>query len=91
MNAGSNHTEHHRQEQLPYTHKTRLHFRSSVFLTGINRLLVASKGRPAFRIADHCQGQLQTPQLLCVATSVQLQWVKLVVFKRAKAILIMFD
>jgi len=39
-----------------------------MFLTGIHLLLVTSKGRSAFRSANHCQGQLQTPQSLSVAS-----------------------
>jgi len=62
---------------------------SSVFLIGLN--LVASKGRLAIRSADHCQGQLQTPQSLRVATSAQPQWVKLVACNRAKARLSIVD
>jgi hypothetical protein len=77
----------HTKKLLSHTHRTRLHFRPSIFLTGINPLLVASKGRPAFRSADHCQGQLQTPQSLYVATSRRPQWVKFVVLNRAKAVL----
>jgi hypothetical protein len=39
-----------------------------VFLTGIERLLVTSKGRVAALSANHRQGQLKTPQSLSVAT-----------------------
>ena len=36
----------------------------NVFLTGIHRLPITSKGRSLFLSADHFQGQLQTPQSL---------------------------
>jgi hypothetical protein len=51
---------------LPYTHKIRLHFSPMLFLTGIHRLRIINKGRPAFPRADNCQGQLKTPQSMTV-------------------------
>jgi hypothetical protein len=47
-------------------HKAQLHFNLNVFLTGIHRLLFTNKGQSAFFSASHFQGQLQTPQSLCV-------------------------
>ena len=42
--------------------------RTNVFLTGIRRLLVTNTGRSAFHRANHCQGQLQTPQSVTAVT-----------------------
>jgi hypothetical protein len=39
-----------------------------MFLSGIYWLLVTDKTRSALRNANHCQGQLQTPQSLSVAS-----------------------
>jgi hypothetical protein len=43
------------------------HF-SQCILTGMHQLLVTNKGQAPFPSADHCQGQLQTPQSLAVYT-----------------------
>ena len=47
------------------THKTHLHFSPMYFLTRTYLLLVTREGL-AFSSANHCQGQLQTPQSLPV-------------------------
>ena len=39
---------------------------SSIFLTGIHRLLVTNKERSAFPNANNCQGQLQSPRSVSV-------------------------
>lgn len=46
-----------------------------VLLTVIHRLLVTNKGRPAFSIANNCQGHLQTSQ----SASLGIDGVQLVV------------
>jgi hypothetical protein len=40
----------------------------NVFLAGMHRLLVTNKGGSAFPSTNNCQGQLQTPQSVSVAT-----------------------
>jgi len=42
------------------------------FFTGTYRLLLTRKGRSAFRNANHCQGQLQTPQSVTLS---MLPWI----------------
>jgi hypothetical protein len=51
----------------------------NVFSTGIlvQRSLFTSKGRSAFPCANHCQGQLQTPQPLS-------QWLRLTILYHTK-------
>jgi hypothetical protein len=44
-----------------------LSLQPNVLFTGIRRLLVTGRGRLTFASANHCQGQLQTPQSLSVA------------------------
>jgi len=44
-------------------------FQPYVFVTGIRRLLVTSKGRSAFYSADHYQGQQQNQKSLYVGVN----------------------
>jgi hypothetical protein len=41
----------------------------NTFLTGIHRLLVTNKERSPSPIANQFQGQLQTPQSVCILTA----------------------
>jgi hypothetical protein len=58
----SSHVEHYikRLYDSHAQNTTALHH--NIFLTGIYRLLVTNKEGSAFRSANNCQGQLQTPQ-----------------------------
>ena len=57
-----NHTEHCKNNYIISHGQNRTAIRCNVFLTVIHRLLVANWERSPFPSANHCQGQLQTPQ-----------------------------
>jgi hypothetical protein len=63
----SNYTKHYRKQLYCITRKNTTALQLDVFVTGIHRLLVTSKGRSAFPSTKNCQGQLQTLQSLSVA------------------------
>jgi hypothetical protein len=59
------------------------------FLTGIHRLLVTNKGRSALLSANHCQGQLKTPQSVTVASPVITQ--KTTIVKEPRSVVVVVE